>query len=92
MAKKIQLPSGRLLEHATAIGKYSDTLTFKLSPNVAYSTGTTQKLVYDCMEITQLLQAFPSVFENVEKSFVVSEKIWDKCWNRDWIFVGKKLS
>ncbi|MBC1372276.1 hypothetical protein HB847_07810 [Listeria booriae] len=97
MAKKIQLPSGRLSEHATAIGKSSDALAFKLSPNVAYSTGTAQELVYDCMEITQFLQAFPTAFvkdeqnlKNVEKAFVASEKALGQMLQSGLDFVGKK--
>ncbi|WP_137657447.1 DUF3130 family protein [Listeria newyorkensis] len=81
MANKIQLPSGRLSEHATAIEKNTDALALKLRPNVSYSTGTAQELVYDCMEMTQFLQAFPTAFSkdiqnlrNVEKAFVASEK------------------
>ncbi|EUJ48453.1 hypothetical protein [Paenilisteria rocourtiae] len=81
MSKKIQLPSGRLAEHATAIGKNADALALKLKPNVDYSTGTAQELVYDCMELAHFLQAFPTAFtkdvqnlKNVEKAFVASEK------------------
>ncbi|MBC1920241.1 hypothetical protein HCJ46_15885 [Listeria booriae] len=81
MAKKIQLPSGRLSEHATAIGKNTDALRFQLQPHVAYSTGTSQELVSDCMELTQFLQAFPNAFtkdvqhlKQVERAFVASEK------------------
>ncbi|AQY51613.1 hypothetical protein PWEIH_16593 [Listeria weihenstephanensis FSL R9-0317] len=81
MSKEIQLPSGPLAEHATNIGKNTEALALKIEPQVAYSTGTAQELVYDCMEMTQFLQAFPSVFttdvqnlKNVEKAFVASEK------------------
>ncbi|EUJ42633.1 hypothetical protein [Listeria rocourtiae] len=42
MEKKIQLPSGKLSEHATSIWKNTDALTLKLRPNVTYSTGNLQ--------------------------------------------------
>lgn len=81
MSKIIQLPSGRLAEHATNIGKNTEELALEIEPHVAYSTGTAQELVYDCMEMTRFLQAFPSAFtkdvqnlKNVEKAFVASEK------------------
>ncbi|MBC1500997.1 hypothetical protein HB943_10290 [Listeria weihenstephanensis] len=97
MAKKIQLPSGRLSEHATAIGKNPDALAFKLRPDVAYSTGTAQELVQDCMEMTQFLQAFPSAFvkdgqnlSNIEKAFVASEKAVGQMLQSGLDFVGKK--
>ncbi|MBC1271266.1 DUF3130 family protein [Listeria booriae] len=81
MAKKIQLPSGRLAEHANAIQTTTNTLKLQPKSNVSYSTGSARQLVEGTMEFAQMTASIPVAFQkdttnlkNVEKAFVASEK------------------
>ncbi|MBC1372895.1 hypothetical protein HB847_11015 [Listeria booriae] len=45
MSKKIQLPSGRLSEHAKEIGSKANDISFNLQPTMSYSTSSARQLV-----------------------------------------------
>ncbi|MBC2240041.1 DUF3130 family protein [Listeria booriae] len=81
MVKKIQLPSGRLAEHANVIQATTNTLKLQPKPNVSYSTGSAQQLVKCAMAFAQMTTSMPTAFQKdtanlkqVEKAFVASEK------------------
>ncbi|EUJ52153.1 hypothetical protein [Listeria rocourtiae] len=63
MAKKIQLPSGRLAEHAIAIQATTNTLKLQPKPNVSYSTGSARQLVESAMEFAQMTATTPAAFQ-----------------------------
>lgn len=63
MAKKIQLPSGRISEHASAIQTTTNTLKLQPKPSVSYSTGSARQLVEGAMEFAQMTASAPTAFQ-----------------------------
>lgn len=97
MAKKIQLPSGRLAEHASAIQATTNTLKLQPKPSVSYSTGSARQLVEGAMEFAQMIASAPAAFQkdtanlkNVEKALVASEKALGDMLHKGIEWVGSK--
>ncbi|EUJ46768.1 TIGR04197 family type VII secretion effector [Listeria riparia] len=89
MSKKIQLPSGRLSEHAKEIGSKANEISFNLQPTVSYSTSSARQLVQSSMDVAQMLKTMPEAFnkdvqnlKNVEQAFVASEKKLADMWSK----------
>ncbi|MBC2187512.1 TIGR04197 family type VII secretion effector [Listeria booriae] len=89
MSKKIQLPSGRLSEHAKEIGSKANDISFNLQPTMSYSTSSARQLVQSSMDVAQMLKTMPEAFnkdvqnlKNVEQAFVASEKKLADMWSK----------
>ncbi|MBC2322243.1 TIGR04197 family type VII secretion effector [Listeria booriae] len=89
MSKKIQLPSGRLSEHAKEIGSSANDISFDLRPNMSYSTSSARQLVQSSMDAGNMIKAMPEAFnkdvqnlKNVEQAFVASEKKMADMWTK----------
>ncbi|EUJ32784.1 hypothetical protein [Listeria cornellensis] len=63
MSKKIQLPSGRLAEHAKEIGSSANDISFHLQPTMSYSTSSARQLVQSSMDAAHMIQAMPEAFK-----------------------------
>ncbi|MDT0109669.1 hypothetical protein QJV45_04300 [Listeria booriae] len=89
MSKKIQLPSGRLSEHAKEIGRRANDISFNLQPTMSYSTSSACQLVQSSMDAGNMIQAMPEAFnknvqnlKNVEQAFAASEKKMADMWSK----------
>ncbi|MBC2080275.1 TIGR04197 family type VII secretion effector [Listeria booriae] len=89
MSKKIQLPSGRLSDHAKEIGNKANDISFNLQPTMSYSTSSARQLVQSSMDAVQILKTMPEAFnkdvqnlKNVEQAFVASEKKLADMWTK----------
>ncbi|MBC1501835.1 TIGR04197 family type VII secretion effector [Listeria weihenstephanensis] len=89
MSKKIQLPSGRLSEHAKEIGGSANDISFNLQPTMSYSTSSARQLVQSSMDVAHMLKTMPEAFnkdvenlKNVEQAFVASEKEMADMWSK----------
>ncbi|EUJ47715.1 TIGR04197 family type VII secretion effector [Listeria rocourtiae] len=62
MSKKIQLPSGRLSEHAKEISNSANDISFHLSPTMSYSTSSARQLVQSSMDAANMIKSMPEAF------------------------------
>ncbi|EUJ31741.1 TIGR04197 family type VII secretion effector [Listeria cornellensis] len=89
MSKEIQLPSGRLAEHAKEIGSSAHDISFHLQPTMSYSTSSARQLVQSSMDAAHMIQVMPEAFnkdvqnlKNVEQAFVATEKEMADMWSK----------
>ncbi|MBC1435482.1 hypothetical protein HB848_09030 [Listeria rocourtiae] len=75
MSKKIQLPSGRLSEHAKEISNSANDISFHLSPTMSYSTSSARQLVQSSMDAANMIKSMPEAFNKDVQNLKMSNKL-----------------